>query len=50
MNLVLKKSVSAPNHITVNYLHFTLVSMLWKPKIFDNFQSKPHLKYAAVVL
>ena len=27
MNLVLKKSVSAPSHITVNYLHFTLVSM-----------------------
>ena len=27
MNVVLKKSVLAPSHITVNYLHFTLVSM-----------------------
>ena len=27
MNLVLKKSVSALSHITVNYLHFTLVSI-----------------------
>ena len=27
MKLVLKKSVSAPSHITVNYLHFALVSM-----------------------
>ena len=27
MKLVFKKSVSAPSHITVNYLHFALVSM-----------------------
>ena len=27
MNLDLKKSVIAPSHTTVNYLHFTLVSM-----------------------
>ena len=27
MNLVLKKSVSAQSHITVIYMHFTLVSM-----------------------
>ena len=26
MKLVLKKSVSAPSHNTVNYLHFALVS------------------------
>ena len=41
IKVVLKKSVSAPSHITVNYLHFALVSM--KPKIFNNFQSNPHL-------
>ena len=27
MKLVLKKGASAPSHITVNYLHFALVSM-----------------------
>ena len=27
MKLVFKKSVSAPSHITNNYLHFALVSM-----------------------
>ena len=27
MKFVLKKSVSAPRHITVKYLHFALVSM-----------------------
>ena len=27
MKLVLKNSVSAPSHSTVNYLHFALVSM-----------------------
>ena len=27
MKLVFKKIVSAPSHITVNYLHFALVSM-----------------------
>ena len=27
MNLVLRKSVSDPSHITVNYLNFALVSM-----------------------
>ena len=27
MKLVLKKSVSASSHFTVNYLHFALVSM-----------------------
>ena len=27
MKLVLKKSVPAPSHMTVNYLHFTLASM-----------------------
>ena len=34
MKFVLKQSVSAPSHITVNYLHFALVSMeteiLWQ--------------------
>ena len=48
MKLVLKKSVSAPSHITVNYLHFALVSM--ETKHFDNFQSMPHLNNSAVVL
>ena len=48
MKLVLKKIVSALSHITVNYLHFALVSI--ESKLFDNFQSKPHLNYLAVVL
>ena len=48
MKLVLIKSVSAPSHITVNYLHFALVSM--ETEIFDNFQSKPHLNDSVVAL
>ena len=39
MKLVLKKSVSAPSDITVNYLHFALVSMETE-RIFDNFKVK----------
>ena len=41
------KSVTAPRHITDNYLHFALVSM--EMIIFDNFQSKPHLNNSALV-
>ena len=42
MNLVMKKSVSAPSHITVNYLHFTLVSMDNNEK-FRSFKSKENI-------
>ena len=51
LNLVLKSSVSAPNHITLYYL-------LWKQKFIDNFQinsltnkptDQPHIEAAEVI-
>ena len=48
MNFVLKKIVTTQGHITVNYLHFALVSM--EPKFFDNFQNKQDLNASVVML
>ena len=41
---VFQPRVTLPSIICI--LHW----FLWKPKIFDNFQSKPHLNNSAVVL
>ena len=46
--MVLKKSVPSLSSITVNYLHFALVSM--EPKIFDNFLKKTYLDNSSVTL
>ena len=48
MHFVLKKCLSAPNYNALNNLHFALVSM--KPKLSDNFQSKPHLNISIAEL
>ena len=47
-NEYLKNSVLAPNHITVNYLHFALISM--EIEIIDSFQIKPYKNNYAVPL
>ena len=48
MHLVLKKCVSAPSYNSQKYriLHW----FLWKPKILNDFQSKPHLNISAAEL
>ena len=47
INLVSKSSVLAPNHITVNYLHFALSI---ETEIIDNFQFNPYQDNSAVPL
>ena len=47
INLVSKSSVLAPNHITVNYLHFALSI---ETEIIDNFQINPYQDNSAVPL
>ena len=48
MHLFLKKCVSAPSHTT--QIICILQWFLWKPKILDNFQSKPHFNTSAADL
>ena len=40
IKLVLKSSVFSPNDITVNYLHFALISM--EAEFIDTFQIMPY--------
>ena len=48
-HLVLKKSVNQPR-VTILSINCILHWFLWKPKILDNFQSKPHLNISAAEL
>ena len=41
----------APNHITVNYMHFALIDNTnWKQKFIDNLKIKPYKDNSAVPL